>query len=98
MLGAVGSRLNLSYERMDDLQLPLLSALDACDDDQTRSMEVEAQDDVVSVSVGPLRAARSSDSGLARVLDRLVDSVDWTTDDGADRVILRLVPARVDGA
>jgi hypothetical protein len=75
VLGGVGSRLNLPYERMDDLQLALLSVLDAAGESEV-SIEVGAEDRRVSVSVGPLAAGSVQDEGLARVLSKLVDGVE----------------------
>ena len=42
VLGGVGGRLQLPYERMDDLQLAVLSALDATGDDGEVSLELDA--------------------------------------------------------
>jgi hypothetical protein len=75
VLGGVGSRLNLPYERMDDLQLALLSALDAVDGNEA-SIEVEAEDRHVAVSVGPLTQGSGHDEGLAGLLSKLVDGVE----------------------
>jgi hypothetical protein len=77
VLGGVGSRLDLPYERMDDLQLAVLSMLDASHGEET-SVEIHADDGRVAVSVGPLRAGAESDDGLALVLTRLTDGVEAT--------------------
>jgi hypothetical protein len=87
VLGGVGSRLNLPYERMDDLQLAVLSALDAASGKQV-SMEVEAGEGHVAVSVGPLAEGSSRDEGLARVLSRLVDSAEPGSRDSAEWLTL----------
>ena len=75
VLGGVGSRLDLPFERMDDLQLAVLSMLDASSGDDA-SLEIEAREDRVAVSVGPLRAEAESDKGLDLVLRRLTDGVE----------------------
>jgi hypothetical protein len=70
----VGSRLDLPFERTDDLQLAVLSMLDAAEGSEA-SVEIRAGDDRVAVSVGPLRGDADGDSGLELVLTRLTDGV-----------------------
>jgi hypothetical protein len=82
VLGGVGSRLNLPYERMDDLQLALLSVLDAAGESEV-SIEVEAEARHVAVSVGPLVEGSAHDDGLGRVLSKLVDGVELGSRDSA---------------
>jgi hypothetical protein len=89
VLGGVGSRLNLPYERVDDLQLAVLSVLEASDEDRV-TVEVEAEPENIFVSVGPLDESRAADSGLARVLDPLVDAVERSAREGGVWVRLRL--------
>jgi hypothetical protein len=73
VLGGVGSRLDLPFEQVDELQLAVLSVLEASDGDRV-TVEVEAGDGGVSVSVGPLTNGSERDVALARVLGPLVDS------------------------
>jgi anti-sigma regulatory factor (Ser/Thr protein kinase) len=75
VLGGVGSRLDLPYERTDDLQLAVLSLLDATKAGQA-AIEISAHDGRVEVSVGPLRDDAESDDGLTLVLRRLADGVE----------------------
>jgi anti-sigma regulatory factor (Ser/Thr protein kinase) len=75
VLGGIGSRLDLPYERVDDLQLAVLSVLAASDLDRV-TIEIEIDDDRVEVSVGPLPDGGAGDRGLRRVVDRLVDGVE----------------------
>jgi hypothetical protein len=89
VLGGIGSRLDLPYERMDDLQLAVLSLLDAGGDEHV-TLEVDAEADRLTVSLGPLVAGSGSDDALVRVLDRLVDSVEADRRDGEDWLTLRL--------
>jgi hypothetical protein len=93
VLGGIGSRLDLPYERMDDLQLAVLSLL-AAGGDESIEVEVEADGETMSVSVGPLAPGSSADEGLTRVLDRLADSVEPTQRDGQEWLKLRLVFSR----
>jgi hypothetical protein len=89
VLGGVGSRLNLPYERVDDLQLAVLSVLEASNDERV-TVEVEAEDERLLVSVGPLADGTAADGALARVLDPLVDSVEHSERDDGVWVTLRL--------
>jgi len=75
VLGGVGSRLDLPFERTDDLQLAVLSMLDAAAAEEA-SVEIRADDERVAVSVGPLRPEVDGDKGLALVLSRLTDGVE----------------------
>ena len=87
VLGGVGSRLDLPYERVDDLQLAVLSVLEASDGERV-TVEVEADEAGMLVSVGPLADGSDTDGALARVLDPLVNSVEPSERD--DRVWLTL--------
>jgi hypothetical protein len=95
VLGGVGSRLDLPYERMDDLQLAVLSMLDASNGEDA-SVEIRAEDGHVAVSVGPLRDGAEDDAGLTLVLMRLTDGIEAARrDDGS---WLTVFVARADGA
>lgn len=95
VLGGVGSRLDLPYERMDDLQLAVLSMLDASNGEDA-SVEIRAEDGHVAVSVGPLREGAEDDAGLTLVLTRLTDGIEAARrDDGS---WLTVIVARADGA
>jgi hypothetical protein len=89
VLGGIGSRLDLPYERMDDLQLAVLSVLDA-GAAETVTLEIEAEPSGLTVFVGPLTNGSGSDSALTRVLDRLVDSTESARRDGREWLTLRL--------
>jgi hypothetical protein len=87
VLGGIGSRAELPYERMDDLQLAVLSAL-AASDDETVTIEVDADAGGLRLALGPMRDGTSADDGLARVLTRLVDDVGHESRDGAEWMTL----------
>jgi len=89
VLGGVGSRLRLSYEKVDDLQLAALSVLSASADDVV-TLEVTAGDDSLALDIGPLPAGTGSDAGLRRILERLVDSVEPSQRAGREWLTLRL--------
>jgi hypothetical protein len=90
VLGGIGSRLELPYEKVDDLQLATLSVLAAAGEEETVTLELSAGDDSLAVEIGPLSAGSGADSGLLRILDRLVDDVESSERDGRDWLILRL--------
>jgi hypothetical protein len=87
VLGGVGTRHDLPYERTDDLQLAVLSALDAAEGGEI-SLEIDAGDGEVRLALGPLRTGTRDDAAVARVLTRLVDAVDYETRDGREWVSL----------
>ena len=89
VLGGVGSRLDLPYERMDDLQLAVLSALAATDGSEV-SLEVDAGEKELVLAIGPLRAGTRDDDGLTRVLAPLVDNLDYESRSGSEWLTLRL--------
>ncbi|HXG74942.1 MAG TPA: hypothetical protein VNJ53_00060 [Gaiellaceae bacterium] len=93
VLGGIGSRLDLPYERMDDLQLAVLSLLEAGTGSEL-SVEVERRTDGVAISVGPLAAGSAADTGLSRVVGRLVDGVEADVREDGEWVTLRLSTAR----
>src|SRR5262245_41451065 len=87
VLGGIGSRADLPYERMDDLQLAVLSALDATDG-ETVTIEVDAAEEGLRLALGPVREGSGADDGLVRVLSRLVDDVGHESRDGAEWITL----------
>jgi len=80
VLGGVGTRLDLPYERLDDLQLAVVSALGG-GEAATVTLEIDIDEEVLSVTVTPVPAGSVSDPGLHRVLSRLVDSVEAGVDE-----------------
>jgi hypothetical protein len=87
VLGGIGSRLELPYERTDDLQLAVLSALDASDD-AIVTLEVDADEGGLRLALGPVRGGSSEDDGLIRVLSHLVDDVAHESRDGGEWLTL----------
>ena len=90
VLGGVGSRLELPYERVDDLQLAVLSILDSGGGDELVTLELDAGEGDLAVSLGPLEDGSSADAALARVLAPLVDAVESEQRDGKEWITLRL--------
>jgi hypothetical protein len=93
VLGGIGTRLDLPYERMDELQLAVLSVLDAGVGPDV-SLVVDSDGPDVTVVVGPLVDGSASDRGLTTVLDRLVDAVERMQRDGDEWLALRLTGVR----
>jgi hypothetical protein len=87
VLGGIGSRAELPFERTDDLQLAVLSALDASSGSDV-TVEVERREGRLAVTVGPVRDGSGEDAGLERVLSRLVDEVAQERRDGAEWLTL----------
>ena len=87
VLGGVGSRAELPYERTDDVQLALLSALDASSADEV-TVELDTGDGRLEIALGPVRDGSGEDPGLGRVLSRLVDEVRPERRDGAEWLTL----------
>ena len=83
VVGGIGSRADLPYERADDLQLAVLSALDAGASDEM-TVEIDTSEGRLEIAVGPVREGSGKDAGLARVLSRLVDDVATQHRDGAE--------------
>ena len=67
VLGGVGSRLDLPFERMDDLQLAVLSMLDASDGDDA-SVEIRGRGRASRRLGRPASRRSDEDEGLALVL------------------------------
>jgi hypothetical protein len=87
VLGGIGSRADLPFERTDDLQLAVLSALDASSGGDV-PVEFETRAGRLAVAVGPVREGSGEDAGLVRVLSRLVDEVAQERRDGAEWLTL----------
>ncbi len=91
VVGGIGSRLDLPYERLDNLQLAVLTALGASDAAAV-TLEAVIEADAVSVKIWPVPLSETSDEGRRRVLSRLVDGVDAAVDEssGAGSITLRI--------
>lgn len=93
VLGGIGSRIDLPYEKIDELQLAVLSVLGACELDSA-TIEIEIGEPGVLVSVGPLPDGTVGSPGLRTVLERLVDEVEparrGAGDASAEWIVLRV--------
>jgi hypothetical protein len=92
VLGGLGSRLDLSFERVDDLQLAVDSVLAQGDPSLagTLTVEIDVEEPRLVVRVGPLVDGGASDEGLKRILATLVSSA-WPLDrEGREWIQLEL--------
>ena len=89
VLGGVGSRFDMPYEKVDNLQIAVLSVLTASSRERV-TIEVEVDERRVEVTMGPLADGESSDIGLRRVLERLVDDVHRSDRHGEEWIALGL--------
>jgi len=87
VLAGLGARLDLPYDRIDELQLATSTVLaDAAGSDVR--LEASASEDRVDIRVGPLAVA-AGDPGRRRVLDTLADGVEFDPgEDGAVWAVL----------
>ena len=74
VLAGFGARLDLPYDRIDELQLATLAVLADAAGPEVR-VDASADADRVDIRVGPLAAAAAEDPGRRRVLDALADAV-----------------------
>jgi hypothetical protein len=81
VLGGLGSRLDLPYAQVDDLQLAVDSVLAQGDplSNGELTVEIEVGEGRLTVRIGPLVDGGASDDGLKRVLAPLVASA-WPLD------------------
>jgi hypothetical protein len=103
VLAGLASRLDLTLETIDDLQLALESLLE-CEGDEQLTVRLEVLDGAIRASVGPFRreaiepelaaVPAGTGIGLLRVLETTVDAVELTDRDGACWVELRKVMDR----
>ena len=87
VLAGLGARLDLPYDRIDELQLATTAVLADALGPEVR-VDASAGSDSVDIRVGPL-AAGAGDAGRRRVLDALADAVALEPgDDGATWAVL----------
>jgi anti-sigma regulatory factor (Ser/Thr protein kinase) len=98
VLAGLASRLDLTLETIDDLQLALETLLERGEGDGDVTVRFELVDGAIQAVVGPferaliepeLTGAAGLGIGLRRVLDATVDAVALTESDGACWVELR---------
>jgi hypothetical protein len=103
VLGGLGSRLNLTLEHLEDLQLGLDSLLAQQDELQEVTLRIRVDSDAIETEIGPfppalagaLEEETGGGVGLRRILDAISDGVELGERDGATWVTLT---KQVDGA
>jgi anti-sigma regulatory factor (Ser/Thr protein kinase) len=105
VVGGLGARLDLTYERLDDLQTGLDALLARRDDDGEITVEIEISGDTVRSTVGPFPDGRLEDLandpqelGLRRVLETVADAFEVVERDGGTFVVLTKRTAATAGA
>jgi anti-sigma regulatory factor (Ser/Thr protein kinase) len=99
VVGGLGVRLDLTYDRLEDLQVALEALLGCRDDDGEIVVTINADDRAVRASVGPFGTAEidalqareheNGHFGLRRVLETVTDGFEVQERDGASWVELR---------
>jgi hypothetical protein len=97
VLGGLVSRFELPVDRVEDLLLAVESLLQQRLAAETVRLEATAAPDGLRLRVGPFASSPMADSGVARVLTRLVDEVSEEEADGGDgtRIDLHVSAARL---
>jgi anti-sigma regulatory factor (Ser/Thr protein kinase) len=96
VLGGLGSRLNLTLEHLEDLQLGLDSLLAQQDGQEDVTLRIRVLDGAIETEIGPfpvafsqaLEEGGSTGVGLRRILDTVSDEVRLGERDGASWVTL----------
>ncbi|MBA3718186.1 MAG: hypothetical protein H0W87_08175 [Actinobacteria bacterium] len=96
VLGGLGSRLNLTLEHLEDLQLGLDSLLAQQDGEGEITLRIRIRADAIEAEIGPFPPALSNaledeasgGVGLRRILDAVSDGVELGERDGAAWVTL----------
>ena len=95
VLGGLGSRLNLTLEHLEDIQLGLDSLLAQEDGQEDVTLRIRVLDGAIETEIGPFPAAfsqalegGSTGVGLRRILETVSDEVRLGERDGASWVTL----------
>jgi anti-sigma regulatory factor (Ser/Thr protein kinase) len=91
VVAGLGARLDLTFERLEDLQVAIEAVLACRDDEGDVAVTVRVDDGVVHAAVGPFHAGAldelegdGSGLGLRRVLETVCDTFEVDTrDDGS---------------
>lgn len=104
VLGGLATRLELTYDVLDDIETALDELLERRELDMDVTLSLRLDDDALVTTIGPFAgrvAQELSDTGdglgLRRVLDTVVDDVQLSERDGAQWVELtKRVPGGID--
>jgi anti-sigma regulatory factor (Ser/Thr protein kinase) len=97
VVGGLAVRMNLSFDQLEDLQVALAELLEQHESDNEITIGVRIADGVMEVDLGPfdetltkeLARGGSTEVGLGRVLETVMDGVEVTERDGKPWVTLR---------
>jgi hypothetical protein len=103
VLGGLGTRLNLTYEHLEDLQLGLDSLLAQHEGEDEVTLRIRVREGAIETEIGPFPPAVSKaleeepgdGVGLRRILDTVSDGVELGERDGAAWITLT---KQVDGS
>jgi hypothetical protein len=95
VVAGLGARLDLTFERLEDLQLAIEAVLSCRDDEGDVAVTVRVDDGVVHAAVGPFPAGALAELdgdgaglGLRRVLETVCDTFEVDERDGGSWVEL----------
>jgi hypothetical protein len=102
VVGGIGSRLGLTFEALEDLQLALGTLLEQDEAEGEVTVVLRIVDGAIQATVGPFdadrlrrRLSRDEGVGLRRVLDTVADRVELLNrDDGTFVELSKELPAR----
>ena len=96
VLGGLGTRLDLTFEDLEDVQVALEALLGMRDDEHAIEVGVRIEDGALCLDVGPFAAGSldelerdGSGLGLRRVLETVSDAIETEERDGGTWVQLR---------
>jgi hypothetical protein len=106
VLGGVATRMDLTYESLDDLGTGLATLLERREGDGDLTIELVLGDDTITATIGPFRGTalvseleRAGDGvGLRRVLETVVDSFGAATREDGQWIELQKRVHRVAGS
>lgn len=106
VLGGVATRMDLTYESLDDLGTGLATLLERREGDGDLTIELVLGDDTITATIGPFRGSalvseleRAGDGvGLRRVLETVVDSFGAATREDGQWIELQKRVHRVAGS
>jgi len=95
VLGGLGTRLELSYERLDELQLAVTTVLDTLAADGEVTVDAAFDERELVIRIGPCEAPAATSVVAGHVLEQLADASRVATDDDRDWVELTFARAGV---